>query len=479
MRYIDPQWLRMKLKRQSAEQSGKRTGAAKQMEQKRLVTRESLTACGLDETSRVLVAFSGGADSTALLLAMYELREEGVLKVVRAAHLNHGIRGETAERDLRFCESLCNRLGIELVTERANIPAFAKETGMTLEQAAREYRYAFLERVRQSTGADCIATAHHKGDQAETVLMHLLRGSGTKGLTGMQMRNGAIIRPLLGTDREELLTYLSERGQDYCEDETNFVNDAFRNRVRNELIPYLKEFNPNVVEALNRTAVFCGEDEALLSELADEAEAKMLRGNDLDRRMLGELPPPLKARIVKKRLMALCGDVCEADVKRVLALCDAKTGTRIELNHGLNAWTDAWTLYIGGYPDPKAFEVPFVSNGRTVTPAGTLACERVDAYRPTQGGMEAYLDADALPSALIVRTRRDGDRFFPIGAPGAKKLKDVLIDKKIPRHMRDMPLVCAGNEVYYAVGLTVSERAKVRPDTKTILHITFTGGTDG
>ncbi len=449
------------------------------MGQKRLVTMETLTACGLNETSRVLVAFSGGADSTALLTAMQEMQQCGAIEAMFAAHLNHGIRGETAERDMRFCESLCNALGVKLFTECADIPAFAKETGMTLEQAAREYRYAFLERVRQTCGADCIATAHHKGDQAETVLMHLLRGSGTRGLSGMQMRSGTIIRPLLNTGRAELLTYLTERGQDYCEDETNFVNDAFRNRVRNELIPYLKEYNPNVVEALNKTAMFCGEDEALLSKLADDAGAHMFRGDGMDRRKLGAQPPPLKARIVKKRLMELCGDVSESDVRRVLALCDARTGTCIELNHGLNAWTDAWTLYIGGYPDQKAFEVPFEPNGRTITPAGTLVSKQTTIYRPTQSGLEAYLDADALPQGLVVRTRRNGDRFFPIGAPGAKKLKDVLIDKKIPRHLRDMPLLCAENEVYYAVGLTVSERVKVRPNTKTILHITFTGGTDG
>ncbi len=449
------------------------------MGQKRLVTMEALAACGLDGTSRVLAAFSGGADSTALLTALHELQKEGSIGTLLAAHLNHGIRGETAERDMRFCRTLCETLGVEFVAERADVPAFAKRTGMTLEQAARECRYAFLERVRQSYGADCVATAHHAGDQAETVLMHLVRGSGTQGLSGMRMRTGTIVRPLLGVSREEILAYLDECGQDYCEDETNFVNDAFRNRVRNELIPYLKGYNPNVVEALNKTAAFCGEDEDLLSDLAAEAEARMLRGAGLDRRRLGEQPPPLKARIVKKRLTALCGDVSEADVRRILALCGAKTGTRIELKYGLNAWTDAWTLYIGAYPAEKAFEVPFRRTGKTVTPAGTLVSERAERYRAPVNGFEAYLDENALPENLVVRTRRGGDRFFPIGAPGAKKLKDVLIDKKVPRHRRGMPLLCAGSEVYYAVGLTVSERAKVRPDTKTILHITFTGGTDG
>jgi tRNA(Ile)-lysidine synthetase-like protein len=191
-----------------------------------------------------------------------------------------------------------------------------------------------------------------------------------------------------------------------------------------------------------------------------------------------ELPDAIKTRIVKNRLFDLDGNVCETDIGRVLALCGAQTGTVIELQHGFSAWTDAENVYIGVYPSQMSFEVPLCLPGETKTPAGTVFCEWAAAYRMPEDAFEAFLDADALPPGLVVRTRRNGDRFFPLGAPGEKKLKDVLIDKKVPRFLRDVPLLCAGSDVFFIVGIAVSERAKVRPETKRILHITFTGGTD-
>jgi tRNA(Ile)-lysidine synthase len=448
------------------------------MEQKRLVTAETLAKCGAGPADKVLVAFSGGADSTALLFSMQELLLKGAVAGVFAAHLHHGIRGASAERDMTFCEALCKRLSIPFASERTNVPAYAKQTGKTLEQAGRELRYAFLERVRVRFGADLIATAHHADDQAETVLMHLLRGCGTAGLSGMRPGAGRVIRPLLGVSKEEILLYLGERGQDYCVDETNAQNDAFRNRVRNELVPLLERYNPGVRSSLCRTAALCTADEAYLGAQAERAEQGIRRGNGLDRDGLLELPDAIKTRIVKNRLFDLDGNVCETDIGRVLALCGAQTGTVIELQHGFSAWTDAENVYIGVYPSQMSFEVPLCLPGETKTPAGTVFCEWAAAYRMPEDAFEAFLDADALPPGLVVRTRRNGDRFFPLGAPGEKKLKDVLIDKKVPRFLRDVPLLCAGSDVFFIVGIAVSERAKVRPETKRILHITFTGGTD-
>ena len=442
----------------------------------RLFTAETLHALGIKPTGRVLVALSGGADSTALLLRLAELLKESGIAGLYAAHLHHGIRGQSAERDLAFCEELCKKIGVPILTERADAPAYAKEHGLTLEQAARELRYDFLERARVQLCADVIAVAHHKGDQAETVLMHLLRGCGLSGLTGMRAKSGRIVRPMLDCTRAEILAYLAERKQPFCEDETNAQNEAFRNRVRNELIPALEAVQPNVSEALCKTAALCAEDEAYLQQLSEEAEREILLGEGLKRKELSLLPLPLGARILKRRVYALDEDVSEADVRRVLALATAKTGTAIELSGGYHAWTDAEALYIGSYPALTAFETPFVRCGTTETPAGTIHSERIAEYREPASANEAYLDEDALPDDLIVRTRRNGDRFWPLGAPGAKKLKDVLIDKKIPREQRDIPLLCAGNEVYFAAGLALSERAKVKPETRSILHITFTGG---
>ncbi len=445
--------------------------------QRRLIGENELAACECKPTDLVLVALSGGADSTALLLSMDELFLEGKIRGLFAAHLNHGIRGEAAMRDQRFCEALCERLSIPLAVEIADVPAYAKAHGQSLEQAAREVRYDFLERARDSFGANAIATAHHRDDQAETLLLNLIRGSGTTGLGGMKPRNGSIIRPMLRVSRAEILVFLAQAGEAYCVDETNAENSATRNRIRNQLLPMLETINPAIAQTLCKTAELLAQDEALLGQLADEAESKIVCDNGLNRKQLAELPRPIASRIVRKGLLRLSGSISEADIRRVLALADARTGTAIELGGGYAAWVDHEALYTGVYPETMAFEVPFVIGGETKTRNGTWLSERTREWHLPKDGFEAFLDLAKLPDDLLVRTRRDGDRFYPLGAPGEKKLGDVLTDKKIAKERRDIPLLCAGNQVYFACGLTISEHVKVTPDTQEILHIICNRGT--
>ena len=446
-------------------------------EQRRLIGETELAACECNPTDLVLVALSGGADSTALLLSMHALLLEGKIRGLFAAHLNHGIRGESALRDQRFCEALCERLSIPLATEKANVPAYAKEHGQSLEQAAREVRYDFLRRAKTCFGASVIATAHHRGDQAETLLLNLIRGSGTTGLGGMKPRNGAVIRPMLHASREEILAFLAEHGETFCEDETNAENSATRNRIRNELLPMLRTINPAIAQTLCKTAELLAQDEALLGEMSAQAEATILRGDGLNRAALAKLPQPIASRIVRMRLFHLIGAVSEADIRRVLALANAQTGTMIELAGGNAAWVDSEALLIGVYPEALDFEVPFAIDGETATPRGMLMSKRTGTWHMPKDGYEAFLDFEKLPKDLVVRTRRDGDRFYPLGAPGEKKLGDVLTDKKIAKERRDIPLLCAGNQVFFACGLTISEHAKVTPDTREILHIICNRGT--
>lgn len=446
---------------------------------RRLLDESSLAVCAMTASDVALVALSGGADSTALLLSLQALHEEGKVGGLFAAHLNHGIRGTYAERDQTFCETLCRELGIPLQTETCDAPAYAKQAGKTLEEAARELRYAFLERARIACGASVIATAHHADDQAETVLLHLLRGSGTGGLGGMKPRNGRIVRPLLQRTHAEILAYLAEQNAGYCEDETNAENTAARNRIRNELLPVLASYNPAISEALCRTAALCAEDDALLERLADEAEESIQQDGGLNREKLFALPLALKSRVVRKRIFALDGAVSESDIRRVLALPDAKTGTAIELSGGYRAWTNATALFLGRYPETLDYCVAFVPEGETITPRGVLHSERVTSWRKPVDGNEAFLALDTLPDSLVVRSRMAGDRFYPLGAPGERLLSDVLIDRKIPKEERDCPLLCAGDKVFYAAGLGISELVKIRPDTREILHILYSGGTQG
>ena len=439
--------------------------------QHRLIEEPELTACGCGPRDFVLVALSGGADSTALLRSLAVCQEEGGICGLFAAHLNHGIRGENANRDQRFCEALCADLHIPFATETIDVPTIAKARGQSLEQAAREVRYAFLERARESFHADFIATAHHRDDQAETLLLHLIRGSGTSGLCGMRPINGRIIRPLLGVSREQILAYLTELNQPYCEDETNAESDAQRNRIRNEIMPLLRAMNPNVASAIAKTAALVSEDEAYLTQLSLDAEERLTQSGGFDRKGLAELATPISTRILRRRLMERSGNVKQTDILRTLALATAQTGTRIELDGGDAAWINATTIFIGRYPEQTTYEVPFMIEGETITPYGTLTARRVTQWHRPDSLDEAFLDLNALPEGLVVRNRREADRIYPLGAPGERKLSDVLIDRKIPREERETPLLCKGNEVYYAAGVAVSERAKITPTTREILHI--------
>ncbi|MDD4311647.1 MAG: tRNA lysidine(34) synthetase TilS [Eubacteriales bacterium] len=443
----------------------------------RLIGETELAACACSPKERVLVALSGGADSTALLLSLNELYIESKIGGLFAAHLNHGIRGESALRDQQFCAALCERLSIPFDTETADVPAYAKEHGQSLEQAGRELRYAFLERARIRFQASVIATAHHQDDQAETLLLHLIRGSGLIGLCGMQPRSGNLIRPMLGVEKTKIPAYLAERGEAYCQDETNEENEAMRNRVRHELMPMLATLNPSIAQTLSKTSELLARDEALLTSLANEAEDVISLGRGLGRKALCEMEEPIASRIVRKRIYESCGEVAQADIRRVLALLSARTGTKIELHGNVTAWTDAQTLWIGEHPDVAQYEMVFVPEGETVTPRGTFFSEYTSSWKQTLDGVEAYLDRNKLPQDLVVRSRREGDRFYPLGAPGERKLSDVLTDKKIAKEMRDLPLLCHENQVYYAAGLTISDRVKVTPETREILHIICNRGT--
>ena len=441
----------------------------------RLLTGETLRACGVRKSDRVLTGLSGGADSTALLLSLAELAREGEIAGVFAAHLNHGIRGGEAEEDQRFCEALCMGLGVPFYAGRADVPALAGAAGETLEQAARNARYAFLRRTAGEAGADCIAVAHHREDQAETLLMHLFRGSGLPGLTGMRSRSGDLIRPLLTVSRAQIEAYLAERSQPYRTDSTNGDPAYTRNRIRAALQELGLTKNGGT-ERLCQAAALLQRDEDYLEGLSREAEQSVFTGDGLDRTSLAALPEPIRGRILRRAVLRLGPDVTGADIRRLNELLSARTGTRIELRKGMSAWVDGQCLYLGEYPEAARFEIPFVREGITEFPGGRLESAAAAVFLKPADGSTAYLDGEKLPEGLVVRTRRNGDRFHPLGAPGDRKLSDYMTDRKIPLTERDMPLLAAGERVYYVAGYTVAEEARVTEHTKQMVRIAYMRG---
>lgn len=426
-------------------------------------TDSTWAACGVSESNGVLAALSGGADSVALLLGLYELQKNGRIARLEAAHLHHGIREAEADEDEAFAKALCGSLGIPFRSERIDVPALAERDGISVELAARNARYAFLERVRCERELDVIALGHHRDDQAETLLMHLLRGSGTDGLGGMRLRTGNRIRPLLRTGKDEILAYLKERGQPYRTDSTNFVRDATRNMIRLSVMPALETVNPSAKKALAGAAERIAEDADYFARLADAAYAEC----GTNRERLCALDRPIRIRVLKRILNS--ADYTSNDLNRMDALLNGQTGDMATLSNGVTVWLDAECLRIG-LPEQKRCRIPLPECGSVRIPGGTLTAIEVQHASIPCGPNDAYADADRIEGQTFVRTPEPGDRFTPLGMQNSRLLSDCLTDRKVPRFFRNMPVICDERGILFVAGYTIDERVRVTAQTKRIRH---------
>ena len=432
-----------------------------------LVTERMLTACRLNGREAVVCAFSGGPDSTALLLELKRLRDEKLIGPLYAAHFEHGIRGAESQADLAFCRQVCLDLGVPLFSESGDVPFYAGESGLSQETAARKLRYAFLRRLKKALEAGCIALGHHLDDQAETVLMHLVRGSGMKGLIGMSPRNGDLVRPLLGTKRVDILGYLAECRQPYRLDSTNMSPDYSRNRLRQEVMSSLSAINPCAAEHI----ASCADRLRAEDEYLDSLARKALDETGGSRKALASLPSVLRDRAALMLIRQATDDFTEADVFRLTELFSLPSGRSVPLRGHLVARADGDRLIIG----TDRAEEPFcagIAAGETVwTPWGSYCAEWVQKAIIPCEAHEAYLDGDRLAGELQLRQARSGDRFTPLGMKGSKLLSDYYIDRKMDLGTRRMPIVSDEAGPVFIPGGTVADRVKVSSGTKRIFHI--------
>jgi tRNA(Ile)-lysidine synthase len=437
----------------------------------------------LRDGGRVLVALSGGADSVALLLILRELEAAGVLHVTGAAHLNHQLRGADADADEAFCAALAGRLGVRFIAERADVAALARAGKRSIEDAARAARHAFFERAADAFGADVVATAHTKDDQAETFLLRLLRGAGTRGLGGIRPRAGRVVRPLLEIDRAELRDDLTARGETWREDATNADVSIPRNRVRHELIPFLgSRFSSSVTGLLAREAALAQQDEDFLRDSAIELARRIVLTDErdvvrLDAAALAQAPRALGSRVVQRVLEQHAGSksVSFDHIEQVL---DLGPGQAVSLP-GQDAVRTGDVLVfrtrrIGHRSSDIGSRTSFVvslsipGEVELATSRVAITAERLEgpSGRPRKWdarGTEVGVAAARLELPLAVRGRRPGDRFHPLGAPGPRKLQDFLVDRKIERGARDtVPLVVDGRDrIVWVVGQSVAEDFRV------------------
>ena len=402
--------------------------------------------------SRVLCAVSGGADSVCLLDRVRSL--EGV--ECACAHYDHGLRPESAA-DAAFTAGLCEKWGVPFFTERGDVAALARETGKSLETAAREARYAFLYRAAAAWGADRIATAHTMNDNAETVLFRMARGTGLRGLTGIPAERGRLVRPLLRATRAQIEEYLRERDIPWREDATNALDDAARNRVRHHLLPDLAMIHPGALENVDRMIRSLGEDEAYLTSLAEDWLAK--RGDELPAGELRALPRSVSARVLR---LWLGGELTARGLESVLDLCGASPSAMLDLP-GRRIWRRGEVL-TRKEPEEKPLPVREILPGQRLAlpEAGLeLECLRCPPGTEIQSSFKIFSFSSAkLCGKLTVASRSTGEKITLRGRKGTRSLKKMMTEAKIPRAERSaVPVIRDEAGVLAVYGLGQSPRA--------------------
>jgi tRNA(Ile)-lysidine synthase len=437
----------------------------------------------LERGDKVLIACSGGADSVALVGAFLELRDEYSLRLA-IAHFNHRLR-RGAAADERFVIELAQRLGLPLYLRREDIRAYARKRGLNLEEAGRERRYKFLREAAVRTGAAKIATAHTLSDQAETVLMRILRGSGPAGLGGIApCIDGLIIRPLIEVERSEVEAYLRSQKMSCRQDETNRDLRYLRNRVRRRLIPYLqKNFEAEVVSHLGRLAEICRDEEKVWGQVIHkETDRTILRQGErplLDAGRLSGLPPALGRRCVRAYLRTVRGDLRRLSFRDIEAVRGLAEGKETVLPGELILRRDKGLISVKRKAmPPLRYEYEWDGKKRLVVPEAGLSFGGRKILGKSAARMRydddrvAFLDAAKIRFPLLVRNRREGDRYRPLGAPGRKKLKEIMRAKGIVLGERARhPVFLSGGEIVWVPGLPVADAFKVTPATRHIILI--------
>jgi tRNA(Ile)-lysidine synthase len=483
----------------------------------------------LQRKELVLVGVSGGADSVCLLHVLAKWRKRLGIRL-HAAHLDHQIRGVESQADAEYVFNLAGSLGIPITIDRQDVAAYRTERKCSLEEAARELRYAFFARVAKKVGGRRIALGHTRDDQVETILMHILRGTGTAGLCGLapcsplvhdsrgmslpaqassvakaQRSNLLVIRPLLGITREETAGHCQNFQLDARTDSSNLLPSFFRNRLRLHLLPLLRQYNPNIDQALLRLADIAKEDNAVIEQQASQLWDEVARQEDnaiyLDKNQMAGLPIALQRHLLRVAVTKLVGDVRDIEATHIEAarsLLSKSADKMSVLPHDLICQGGYSELVITStakqsqlppcpfppLPDELHLEVPGKTAFSGWNVLASIVREHVDSLsspdttgtrrKTHQSNLVAHFDLQKTGVNLGVRRRRPGDRFQPLGMNMPKKLHEFMVDAKIPRSWRHrIPIVCAPQQIIWVVGWRIDDRVKLTEASREILRLEF------
>jgi tRNA(Ile)-lysidine synthase len=410
----------------------------------------------LNSNDLYLVALSGGADSVALLLLLDEMGCQ-----LHAVHCNFHLRGEESDRDERFCEDLCLKKNIPFHRIHFDTLMYAETHKMSVEMAARELRYRYFEQLRKDIGAEGICVAHHQDDTVDTVLLNLVRGTGLRGLTGIQPRNGAILRPLLCVTRTEIEAYLATKQQDYVTDSTNLETDFVRNKIRLQVVPLLRQLNPAVSENIVRTAEHLTEAQKVLDAVVDTYKGS----NQLD---LCALQQVGSAEYIVFEWLKQYG----FNGSQVQQVISAETGSIFSSPTGYEVLKDRGRLLVE--PTIMAFTpIRIPEEGTYVLPDDRRLNVRRSNPFVSKDSHEATLDARQVRFPLTVRRVEEGDWMIPYGMTGRKLLSDLMTDLKMSLfdRRRQLVVVDAQDAVVWAIGLRTDHRCRVTDATQEVIAI--------
>jgi tRNA(Ile)-lysidine synthase len=451
--------------------------------------RDTLSRYGMLEPGElVIVAVSGGPDSVCLLDVLCELMVDLGIRLV-VAHYDHGLRPSEDESETEFVRRLSLSMNLSFEIEKAT--HLNRGKGASLEERARAARYAFLEKMRRKHHARKIALGHNLNDQAETVIMRLLRGSGPSGLAGIPpSREDRIIRPLIEIKREEVLSYLEARGLTSMTDSSNLTPAHLRNRIRIELLPRLLEYQPRLIEHLGQLARILREEDRYLDLIVEnwvESEVEWATEDEVSLSLpsFNALPRALRSRVTRRLIKWIRKDLRRIGQDHILSVENLAAGPEpqgeLTLPDGMRIRRTYDTLVFSSEPDrePPGFHVllegpgayPVEGINRRVS---LFEMERKGEPDMTGSPWAAYLDADRIRYPLVLRNFRPGDRFIPLGMAGHKKVKDFFIDLKVPSETRaSTPILTMEDTPIWVCGYRIDERFRVTPETVRILRVTI------
>lgn len=432
---------------------------------------------------KLLVGFSGGADSLALLILLDELKSDLGIHL-GAAHLNHDLRGIDGDEDEAFCARFCEEREIPFYSKKVDVRTYAKEHNISIELAGREVRYAFFKDIMINKEYDKCATAHHLDDQVESIFLNIIRGAGLAGLTGMKPLRERYIKPLLSVPKEELIVYLKEKQVMPREDQSNQESLYQRNKIRNDLIPYIKEhFNQGIEETLIRMGRLIETDLDYLNDIVTVKAKTMLEVNPKKKQVIlkkeaFQLHDAISSRLVLEAIRTLKNtlkDVEQIHVKDVMALAHKETGKNIHLKEGIMVRNNYGDLVFEDSSNEmpiKALESWLEIPGEYFIHGKKITLRTIEREEIKKDKHLRFFNGDVLEDKALLRHRKDGDTMRPLGMGGYKKIKNILIDKKVDRQKRDQLFVFQNRkDIFYIGEMMISDDYKVKDSSKKIVEI--------